>query len=93
MHEFIGFLYRLVGRLLLRRDCYVLICRTCRIETEEFFPYHGAFMWEKDYWGSYQPEACCDERPMAVLHSFDAVHGALYRLPGYKKRQGRRLAS
>ncbi|GMU74360.1 MAG: hypothetical protein AMXMBFR44_5570 [Candidatus Campbellbacteria bacterium] len=85
MFRLIGMMYEVVGRLLLRRTVYICVCDSCgRGVTDQCFPYHGAFPWEREYWVKYQPEKCYCGHAMTVKHSFEGLGGALYRLPGYK---------
>lgn len=85
LHELIGMLYKLAGRLLMRRRCYMNICLCCRKKrVDQYFPYHGAFLWEREYWRQFQPDECCG-KTMTVKRSFGSIGGALYRLPGYKR--------
>ena len=79
----IGWIYKFVGKLLLRRKCHISACTKCGRGVDVYFPYRGAFPWEWEYWMSYKPETCCGQT-MTVERSFDGNSGALYRLPGYK---------
>jgi len=85
MHTLIGKLYRLVGRLLMRRDFYVTTCDTCHKINERYFPDHGAFVWERAYWQQFQSDTCCEQTMTIIGHLKGlGIRGALYRLPGYK---------
>ncbi len=83
LHKLIGRAYGLIGRLVLRRKCYMIVCPQCETTNETYSPYHGAFFWEPEYWKPFVPHSCCGN-PMRIERSFDAIPGALYRLPGYK---------
>lgn len=84
LHRIIEYIYALIGKCLLGRACYITTCSVCGNQKEQYFPYRGAFVWESEYWRSFQPDMCCGKR-MAIERSFDGRSGALYRLPGYKR--------
>ena len=95
LHKFVGLLYKFVGWLLIHRKGYISSCEKCGRENEQYFPYAGAFFWEREYWASFQPYECCGQA-MIVERSFDGIYGAMYRLPGYKAHDNehfRRLIS
>ena len=86
MYKLIGLFYELVGKLLLSRRCYFSKCNNCGYEVDQYYPSSGAFIWEREYWKSYQAPkcCCCGQQQMIITRSIDGLSGALYRLPGYK---------
>jgi len=85
-----GKIYKILGTILMRRRCFVSTCNVCKTGLHEYFPYHGAFMWEGEYWKTYKAKECCGQ-PMTVSRTFDGIIGALYRLPGYRAYDGKRF--
>jgi len=93
VYKVVEWLYQLISLLVLRRTCYV-IAPTCSCTTgghDEYFPSHGAFIWELDYWITFRSFCRSCGQAQRVVRSFSGISGALYRLPGYKQHDGQHI--
>jgi hypothetical protein len=80
----VDWMYNLVGKLLMRRRCYIHAC-TCRpdIEQHTYFP-HDDFIWQREYWKKFRPTCsyCKQVGTSRIIRSFGAL--VFWGLPGYK---------
>ena len=80
-------LYRLFGRLVLRRNRYSVKCSCGYTKNHEYVPsYRGATILERGYWKAFHPVCpnCGGGRSTIRARCVDRELGeALHRLPGY----------
>jgi len=82
-------LYRLIGRLVLRREEYRVTCSCGHVQNHVYVPsYRGASILESGYWARFRPECpgCSGGgRKITAFRTKSELGEALYRLPGYSE--------